>query len=86
MLSTCGLLLRVVYRCRLVAHAKMLRKGHFIETVRDKVLLDFLDLLQLLRQVLIWCSEREISLKVQLGLLLDRVSGDHIFHMLSIAL
>ena len=51
-----------------------------IHSVQDHVLLDFIDLLQLLWEMLVRLLVREEGLEVHLGLLLEEVSGDHAVH------
>lgn len=64
----------------------MLGQGQLIQAVHDHVLLDFFDLLQLLRQVLIGCLKLEVGLEVHLGLLLEQVGRNHRVHVLPLLL
>ena len=60
---------------------KMLRDQSLIHTVEDHKLFDFLDLLELIWKVLIWCMELEVRFEVHLGPLLQKMGSNKTLHV-----
>ena len=65
---------------------KVLLNRRLIHAAQDHELLDFLNLLQLGRQMLVRCLELEVGLKVHPGLLLKDMSCDQAIHVDSLSL
>ena len=64
----------------------MLGEYGLIHTVKDHILLHFLDLDKLTWQVLVWSLKLKVSLEVHLSLLFQLVSCNHVFHVQAVLL